>query len=117
MVNTAPPFHVVSGAAVKEVIDGHQDQIFAAVEKAYRSHAAGDSINPDSYFLRYPQQPRNRIIALPAHLGGDVQRSGLKWIASFPENTATNLARASAVQILNDAKTGYSRCLYGSLAD
>ena len=116
MVNTLPSFYVVSGAVVKEVIDGHQGQILAAVEGAYRSHAAGDSINPDSYFLRYPQQPRNRIIALPAHLGGDVQRSGLKWIASFPENTATNLARASAVQILNDAKTGYPvACMEASL--
>lgn len=112
----APPFHVVSGTTVKSVIDEHQDKVFSAVEDAYRLHASGDSINPDSYFLRYPDQPRNRIIALPAHLGGAVHKSGIKWISSFPENTKANLARASAVQILNDATTGYPiACIEASL--
>ncbi len=112
----APPFHVVSGTTVKDVIDAHRDKVFSAVEAAYRLHAAGDSINPDSYFLRYPANPRNRIIALPAHLGGAVQKSGIKWISSFPENTKANLARASAVQILNDAETGYPiACIEASL--
>jgi 2,3-diaminopropionate biosynthesis protein SbnB len=112
----APTFYVVSGSTVKGVIGDHRDQIFHAVEMAYRLHSAGESINPDSYFLRYPDKPRNRIIALPAHLGGEVQKSGIKWISSFPENTAVNLARASAVQILNDATTGYPiACIEASL--
>ena len=111
-----PEFYVVSGATVKDVIDDCPSEIFSAIEKAYRLHAAGESINPDSYFLRFPEKPRDRIIALPARLGGDVQRSGLKWIASFPENTAANLARASAVQILNDPGTGYPvACMEASL--
>ncbi|MEM7774370.1 MAG: 2,3-diaminopropionate biosynthesis protein SbnB [Pseudomonadota bacterium] len=104
---TAPDFHVISGETVFNVIEANKQKIFEAVEAAYRLHAAEDSVNPDSYFLRYPEKPRNRIIALPAHLGGAVQKSGIKWISSFPGNTAANLARASAVQILNDAETGY----------
>ena len=93
----APTFYVVPGSTVKSVIEAHRNQVFDAVKAAYHLHASGDSVNPDSYFLRYPDKPNARIIALPAHLGGAVQKSGIKWISSFPENRASNLARASAV--------------------
>lgn len=113
---SAPTFHVVPGSAVKRAIDGNRGDVFGAVAAAYRLHAAGCSVNPDSYFLRFPDKPTARIIALPAHLGGTVQKSGVKWISSFPENTAKNLARASAVQIVNDAATGYPiACMEASL--
>lgn len=116
MVQAAPTFYVVPGATVKSVIDGNRQRVFDAVETAYRLHASGNAVNPDSYFLRYPDKPNARIIALPAHLGGSVQKSGIKWISSFPENTASNLARASAVLILNDATNGYPlACLEASL--
>ena len=112
----APTFYVVPSSAVKNVIDDNRDQVFDAVETAYRLHAAGDAVNPDSYFLRYPDKPSARIIALPAHLGGRFQKSGIKWISSFPENRASNLARASAVLILNDPTTGYPvACIEASL--
>ena len=112
----APTFHVVPGSIVRSVIDDHRNEIFQTVEAAYRLHSAGGTVNPDSYFLRYPDKPSARIIALPAHLGGTFQKSGIKWISSFPENTAGNLARASAVLILNDAMTGYPvACIEASL--
>lgn len=115
-MSSAPTFYVVPGAAVERAIGENRQQVFAAVEQAYRLHGAGDSVNPDSYFLRYPDNPSARIIALPAHLGGDVQTSGIKWISSFPANRASNLARASAVLILNDASTGYpTACVEASL--
>src|SRR5215813_9184199 len=109
-------FYVVPGSLVKSVIDGNRNQVFAAVETAYRLYADGDAVNPDSYFLRYPDKCCARIIALPAHLGGAVQKSGIKWISSFPENRAGNLARASAVLVLNDPATGYPlACIEASL--
>ena len=115
-MTAVPTFYVVPGSTVKSVINDHRKQVFDAVAAAYRLHAFGDSINPDSYFLRYPDNPGARIIALPAHLGGTVQKSGIKWISSFPENRARNLARASAVLILNDAATGYPlACIEASL--
>jgi 2,3-diaminopropionate biosynthesis protein SbnB len=115
-VPSAPTFYVIPGSTVKCVIDHNKKQVFDAVEAAYRLHGSGDSLNPDSYFLRYPDNPSARIIALPAHLGGAVQKSGIKWISSFPENRASNLARASAVLILNDATTGYPlACIEASL--
>lgn len=112
----APTFYIVPGSAVKSAIEANRSRIFEAIEAAYRLHAAGQSVNPDSHFLRFPDKPSSRIIALPAHLGGTVQKSGIKWIASFPENRAGNLARASAIQILNDGTTGYpTACIEASL--
>src|SRR6516225_9463079 len=52
-----PTFYVVPGSTVKSVIDEHRKQVFDVVEAAYRLHASGDTINPDSYFLRYPTIP------------------------------------------------------------
>src|SRR5580765_6086867 len=116
IVLSAPTFHVVSGPVVRRIIDENRQRVFETVEMAYRLHASGNAINPDSYFLRYPDRPSARIIALPAHIGGAVQKSGIKWISSFPENRASNLARASAVLILNDATTGYPlACIEASL--
>src|SRR3954469_15658423 len=113
---SAPTFYVLPGSTVKCIIDDNKKQVFDAVEAAYRLHGSGNTVNPDSYFLRYPDKPSSRIIALPAHLGGAIQKSGIKWISSFPENRAGNLARASAVLIVNDAATGYPlACIEASL--
>ena len=115
-MSPAPIFDVVPGPVVKRVIDANKKQVFDVVEAAYRLHDSGSTLNPDSYFLRYPDNPSARIIALPAHLGGAFQKSGIKWISSFPENKSANLARASAVLILNDATTGYPlTCIEASL--
>jgi ornithine cyclodeaminase len=112
----APIFYVVPGSAVRRAIDGDRQRVFETVEMAYRLHAAGQTINPDSYFLRYPDRPNSRIMALPAHIAGTIHKSGIKWISSFPDNNASNLARASAVLILNDGATGYPvACIEASL--
>jgi N-[(2S)-2-amino-2-carboxyethyl]-L-glutamate dehydrogenase len=104
---TLPPFAVISGAQVQHALRGRENQIMKLVEATYRLHGAGDSVNPPSYFLRFPDRPSSRIIALPASIGGQVRVDGLKWISSFPENVATGIPRASAVLILNDHDTGY----------
>ena len=84
--------------------------------RTYRLHGAGDSVNPPSYFLRFPDRPSSRIIALPASIGGPSRVDGLKWISSFPENVAAGVPRASAVLILNDHDTGYPfACLEASI--
>lgn len=112
----APRFAVISGAQVHQVLQGREQQLVQLVEATYRMHAAGDSVNPPSYFLRFPDRPTARIIALPASIGGQVRVDGLKWISSFPENVAAGLPRASAVLILNDHDTGYPfACLESSI--
>jgi N-[(2S)-2-amino-2-carboxyethyl]-L-glutamate dehydrogenase len=109
-------FAVISGAEVRHALTGREREVVALVEAAYRLHGAGDSVNPPSYFLRFPDRPSSRIIALPASIGGHVRVDGLKWISSFPENVGAGLPRASAVLILNDQDTGYPfACLEASI--
>ena len=113
---TVPPFSVISGAQVQRVLQGQEKEIVELVEATYRLHGAGDSVNPPSYFLRFPDRPSSRIIALPASIGGPARVDGLKWISSFPENVAAGIPRASAVLILNDHDTGYPfACLEASI--
>ena len=110
------PFAVIGGRQVERALRGRHEQIVALVEAAYRRHSAGDSVNPPSYFLRFPDRPSARIIALPASVGGPLPVDGLKWISSFPENVAAGLPRASAVLILNDHDNGYPfACLESSI--
>lgn len=111
-----PSFSVISGEQVQQALTGRESEIGALVEATYRLHGAGDSVNPPSYFLRFPDRPSSRIIALPASLGGPLRVDGLKWISSFPGNTGSGLPRASAVLILNDPDTGYPyACLESSV--
>jgi 2,3-diaminopropionate biosynthesis protein SbnB len=108
-------FHVIPGAVIKDILDGQSHTMVARVEQVYLQHHDGQTLNPDSYFLRFPQQPANRIIALPASLEGDDGVAGIKWISSFPGNVAQQKPRASAVVILNDRETGYPyACLEGA---
>jgi N-[(2S)-2-amino-2-carboxyethyl]-L-glutamate dehydrogenase len=116
MSSPVPSFAVISGGQVQRALAGHEKRVVELVEAAYRVHGAGDSVNPPSYFLRFPDRPSSRIIALPASVGGDVRVDGLKWISSFPENVAAGIPRASAVLILNDHDTGYPfACLESSI--
>jgi ornithine cyclodeaminase len=111
-----PPFAVISGAQVQQALQGREKQIMELVEATYRLHSAGDSVNPPSYFLCFPDRPASRIIALPASIGGQMRVDGLKWVSSFPQNVAAGIPRASAVLILNDHDTGYPfACLESSI--
>lgn len=115
-MSDAPTFAVISGAQVHQAINGKEAQVTRMIEAAYRLHGEGATVNPDSYFLRFPDRPSSRIIALPASVKGDVNVHGIKWISSFPENVSAGIPRASAVLILNDTETGYPfACLESSI--
>ncbi|MDU8387718.1 2,3-diaminopropionate biosynthesis protein SbnA [Pseudomonas syringae pv. actinidiae] len=112
---TQAAFHVVDGEVTARLLAADPLACIDDVQAAYLAHEAGRTVNPDSYFLRFPEAPANRIIALPASLSGDQPVSGIKWISSFPGNVDTGLQRASAVLILNDPVTGYAfACLEAS---
>ncbi|WP_406727093.1 2,3-diaminopropionate biosynthesis protein SbnB [Streptomyces sp. GD-15H] len=111
-----PDFSVVTGATVHRVLDGAQRDVCDLVERTYLLHGEAGTVNPPSYFLRFPDRPTARIIALPASVGGGRPVDGLKWIASFPTNLDRGIPRASAVLILNDPVTGYPyACLESSI--
>ncbi|MFC0215902.1 2,3-diaminopropionate biosynthesis protein SbnB [Paenibacillus chartarius] len=77
----------------------------ATIGTAVRCLAEEDYAQPVKPYLRYKDKT-NRIIAMPAYVGGDIQSAGIKWIASFPKNIDRGLPRASSVMILNDVETG-----------
>src|SRR5437763_7902401 len=98
---------IINGKTVYDIIHAHRADCIEIVRDAYLAHARGESVNPDSYFLRFPEKPDCRIIALPAYLGNGFDVAGLKWIASYPANVQRGFPRASAVLVLNSYDTGY----------
>jgi N-[(2S)-2-amino-2-carboxyethyl]-L-glutamate dehydrogenase len=97
---------MISSAEVAEILRGRETDLIDSVQDAYIQHERGQSAVPHSIFLRFPDDMHNRIIGLPAYLGGDDPICGMKWVASFPGNLAIGLQRASATILLNTVRTG-----------
>lgn len=81
------------------------DQTIGVIEKAVIAIGDNDYAQPIKPYLRY-REPNNRIIAMPAFVGGETNMAGIKWIASFPGNVNKDMPRASSVIVLNNAETG-----------
>ncbi|MBD2848475.1 2,3-diaminopropionate biosynthesis protein SbnB [Paenibacillus sp. IB182496] len=82
-----------------------------AVSEALALHAQGAFVQPLKPYLRAAGKDghiADRIIAMPAHLGGAAPVSGIKWIGSKHDNPAARgLERASGVIVLNDPQSNY----------
>lgn len=85
-------------------------EVIAATVDCVRTGTYAQPLKP---FLRFGD-PRNRIIAMPAWVGGAIDAAGIKWIASFPANIDAGLPRAHAVIVLNDPRTGVPLCIANS---
>lgn len=97
---------ILNGNDVQSLLDNKEHEIIQRVRQAYECHALGNTHSPHSTFLRFPQDAADRIIALPAYLGGPFDIAGMKWISSFPANVARGADRASGLLVLNSVRTG-----------
>ncbi len=82
-----------------------------ALRDAFIQHAQGNFVQPLKPYLRVRAGEghiADRIIAMPAYIGGADPVAGLKWVGSKHDNPARRgLERASALIILNDPATNY----------
>lgn len=107
---TSASLRYLSRSDVAAVGGDHSDLYMDAVAEGFRNHAAGDFVQPLKPYLRSPRTEHiaDRIIAMPAWIGGDTPVAGLKWIGSKHDNPARRgIDRASAVIVLNDPETNY----------
>ena len=81
-----------------------------ALREALALHAGGATAQPLKPYLRWRENGHiaDRIIAMPAYVGGEAPMAGIKWIGSKHDNpSARGIPRASAVIVLNDAETHF----------
>jgi N-[(2S)-2-amino-2-carboxyethyl]-L-glutamate dehydrogenase len=97
---------ILKGRDVQTLLEDRENELLETVRRAYLAHAHGESCLPHSTFLNFRNEPRSRIIAMPAYLGEGFDVAGIKWIGSFPNNVQHGMDRASAVVILNSPLTG-----------
>ncbi|GAA4850179.1 N-[(2S)-2-amino-2-carboxyethyl]-L-glutamate dehydrogenase SbnB [Paenibacillus vulneris] len=94
------------------VLGGGSSRMYVeALEEALALHAKGDFVQPLKPYLRSSGKEghiADRIIAMPAHIGGEIPLSGIKWIGSKHDNPQMRkLERASGILVLNDAASHY----------
>lgn len=88
-----------------ENIPMNWEELLEVIEETTRTLDMKDFSQPIKPYVDF-KNPIDRIIAMPAYVGGNVDVAGIKWIASFPDNINHGIPRANSVTILNDAHTG-----------
>ncbi len=108
---TMPEILYLSKSDIIRVGGLSSDLYVEAIRQALTLHAGGKFVQPLKPYLRWGGPDghiADRIIAMPAYLGGEFPVAGLKWVGSKHDNPSRRgLERASALTILNDPETHY----------
>jgi N-[(2S)-2-amino-2-carboxyethyl]-L-glutamate dehydrogenase len=93
-------------------VGGNTSDLYVdAITNVLCLHAQKQFVQPLKPYLRTEGKEghiADRIIAMPAYIGGEHPVSGIKWIGSKHDNpTLRGLERASGLIILNDPSTNY----------
>jgi 2,3-diaminopropionate biosynthesis protein SbnB len=106
--------HSILYLSKKDIVSlgGNSSDLYvAAVSRALELHAKRDFVQPLKPYLRVNEKEghiADRIIAMPAYVGGEAPMSGLKWIGSKHDNPSKRgMERASGLIILNDPHSNY----------
>lgn len=106
-----PEILFLNKAAIAQVGGDHSDLYVQGITEALTLHAQGQFVQPLKPYLRVDAEMghiADRIIAMPAHVGGETAVSGIKWIGSKHDNpTKRGLERASGLLVLNDPESNY----------
>lgn len=94
---------VISGAVVRNVLEGQEALVLDAVRDAYLAHGAGLTRTPSTKPL---YTGGGRFFAMPGSIEDARPVVGVKWVASFVANVSAGGERASAMLMVNDAATG-----------
>ena len=94
---------IIPGSVVRDVLEGQEDLVLAAVRDAYLAHGAGLTKTPGTNPLF---TGGGRLFAMPASIEDSRPLVGVKWVGSFVANVAAGGERASALLMVNEAGTG-----------
>jgi ornithine cyclodeaminase len=105
------PLLYLNRADIVRLGGSNSDLYIEALQQAFLQHARGEVVQPLKPYLRAghgSEHIADRIIAMPAYIGGAEPSAGIKWIGSKHDNPARyGWERASALIILNDPETNY----------
>ncbi len=114
VTNIKSKMKYISDKDAEQILSGQYGKLINLLERVLEIRSVGNFHQPIKPYLRFPEES-NRIIAMPAYVGDNVNTCGIKWIASFPKNFEKyGIRRANSVTILNHTHTGEPYCIINS---
>lgn len=85
------------------------EEIIEAVERGFKLKGEGKVELPAKIGI-HPRKD-SFIHAMPCYIGGEIDASGIKWVAGYPSNQEKGLPYLSGVMCLNDSETGLVKAI------